>query len=159
MWEGTSHSLRIQKRKKTISSDMNSEGLQSLAQSYLLPCGAPGAVWRGPLAACLTCLHQLLRLCLLGSCCWLRAGCCPGHAQDYTCNVPKQAGPRILFIIFFILLPSQCVGPEPFPTATEIKSPPSCVHSFLSFKVLDSLFHGLCVCVCVCVSWLYVLCW
>lgn len=34
-------------------------------------------------------------------------------------------------------------------SASETKSPPSCVHSFLSFRVLDSLLQGLCVCVCV----------
>lgn len=41
-----------------------------------------GAVWRGLLAAHWACLHQLPRLCPLGSCCWLRAM----HRDDVQCT-------------------------------------------------------------------------
>lgn len=39
----------------------------------------------------------------------------------------------------------------PLVPIDEIRSSTSCVHSSLSFKVLDSLFQGpVCVCVCIC---------
>lgn len=53
------------------------------------------------------------------------------------CNVPKQAVPRVLFIAFLIST-FTVLGPERSPDPCECsQSPPCCVHSFLSYKVLD----------------------
>ena len=103
-----------------------------------------GTVWRGPLAAHRACLHQLPGCCPPDSCCRLRAMCgaAPMMYQSW------------LGSGFYLLSSSPLYLPRcgtralPRPLKNETQSPPSCVHSFLSFKVLLSLLQGR-VCVLV----------
>lgn len=124
----------------------------------VLPCALQGAgLFRGDgclyCSHSLACLHQLSRLCSPGSCCWLRAKgrCCWGHAQGCSHSIPKQIGPRVLFIAFLIPLPSQMwdqilpIVPSQVP-ANETKSPPSCVIPSCPSKYLTAFSKALCVC-------------
>lgn len=113
-------------------------GQLECADSSRLTSGAS----RGPLL-----LYQLPGLCSF----WLLP---KGHmvwypAQGYT-HYTKAGQARGLFIAFLCLLLSQTWDQSPtYRRNQKSKSPTSCVHSYLSFKILDSLSQGLCVCVCV----------
>ncbi|XP_026947747.1 receptor expression-enhancing protein 4 isoform X1 [Sagmatias obliquidens] len=105
-----------------------------------------GTVWRGPLAAHLACLHQLPGCCPPDSCCRLRAIC--GAAPTMHQSRP---GSGFYLLSFSPLYLPRC-GTRALPRLlkNETQSPPSCVRSFLSFRVLHSLLQGQ---VCVLVVW------
>lgn len=140
VWEGTLCSLEVQRRKKTrhpgtVESDLALppalQGTGGCSQgNFGSTSGLPAPNAQALLLA--ESQGQVL----------------PGLHAEIPPNVAKQAGPRGLFIAFHTPLPFQVWDQSlPQTPANETKSPPSCVHAFLSFKVL-SLLQGL-VCVMV----------
>ena len=145
--EGALCSLKVQTRP----SDVARQDLWCLAQSCPLPCrtlGLPGGNSGNPSdwpTSDAPALPVLLLLLAKGQGHVLPGLCTRLHPQ---CTVAgcSQGAP----VAFHSPLPSQYrTRAFPITSANETQSPPSCVHSFLSFKAL-SLLQGLCE------SWTYV---